>query len=75
LTMMRTLLARKAEAEAILEQQQIERTAEEVDESAIDENSGQSGAGGLSKLCAVQEIAVPKIHDGPKGQSGRFGVR
>ena len=48
LKMVRTLLARKAEAEAILQQQQLETTAEEVDASATDENNDQSGAGALT---------------------------
>jgi hypothetical protein len=48
LTMVRTLLARKAESEAILERQQLGTTAEEVGESAIDESNGQSGAGMLT---------------------------
>ena len=49
LAMVRTLLARKAESEAILERQQLETTtAEEVDESATDENNDQSGAAPLT---------------------------
>jgi len=48
LTMVRTLLARKAEAEKLLQQQQLETTAEEVGESATDENNDQSGARALT---------------------------
>jgi hypothetical protein len=48
LTMMRALLARKAEAERLLQLQQLETTAEEVGESATDENNDQSGTGTLT---------------------------
>ena len=48
LKMMRALLARKAEAEARLQQPQLETMAEEVGESATDENNDQSGARALT---------------------------